>query len=51
MLLAVVPLDAWGGWAVWATFHGSHWATAALGGAALLTAGGLRGIAAKIICR
>ena len=41
MLLAVLPLAAWGGWAVWATLHGWHWTTAAFGIAALLTAGGL----------
>ena len=41
MLLAVVPLALWGGWAVWATLQGWHWITAGLGIVALLTASGL----------
>src|SRR5262249_49142494 len=41
MLLAAVPLAAWGGWAIWAASGGWAWASAGLGVVALLTAVGL----------
>jgi hypothetical protein len=41
MLLPAGPLALWGAWALWASIRHGPWTTTFLGGAALLTAGGL----------
>jgi hypothetical protein len=41
MTLAAGPLALWGAWALCVSLPGAYWMTAVLGGAALLTAGGL----------
>ncbi len=41
MLLAAGPLALWGAWAIWMSLTNRHWIIGALGGVALVIAGGL----------